>query len=665
MLRRLAALVGVCCVTSWLACAAPGTAALVVSNLKSPLRWRTHAALPESKPLPSALWLALERPADAGRPPGCVDAESKGRRADCVDDFADLAQRRTLVAVAISGGGARAARLAAHALAEIEGVYVQLDDAAPLVGAIDAFSTVSGGSMYAYHVARGVGHARLSPLRWLRPAARQSSAAPYQPAPDSAGLFRELRASRRVSAGTRHVGALALQSVIGASGLNLIAGPFVDWSFLDHLAKGLEASESGQPWDLLVPPGLRAHFLMADLPASPRFYFNTTALETSHPFVLTQRVTNARPLCTVSDEDPCEPKHRAIRVPRRSARFDLHPALPAGDVDPTFDARRPLRSGFTLEDFGGSPANFSLAYAAMASAAFPLGVEPLALPKYVREGKHMQIYRDRVRLSDGGVYDNSGLTAVVDLYEHLVMEGRVQDLVLIAINADATRYDANRAENDGKRRNPSDFFELGWPIASLGSGAESLGLIHYSNKRRGEDVAWARLQHIDRWLSLREVEASKRQEEAQRYDRRAERGKGMRYVHYFPVHVAQLSGDDAEQVAKGQEHFRKVSAVSTGYWLDPGDDRALKNATHALVHEPQRTGWNVGPECDGTSRAGVARLGEAAAFAVLRARHADWRDPLTDERSRAWCAAQQSDSAPGSGHQPVLLEPVDDGAAGQ
>ncbi len=646
MSRCLRAFVLLCGTSAAAACALPGGTALVLSNLKSPLRWRTHAVFPESKPLPPELWLALERAEAEGLPAGCVDAAKKGLRPDCVDDFADLTGRSTLVAVAVSGGGARAARMAAHAMAEIEAVYAQLSGEAPLVSAIDAFSTVSGGSMYAYHVARGVGHARLSPLRFLRPAVQQSSAAPYEPEADSAGLFRELSASARVSAGTQHVGALALQSVIGASGLNLVAGPFVDWSFLDHLAKGLEASESGQPWDLLVPPGLRAHFLMADLPASPRFYFNATTLETGHPFVLTQRVTNARPRCMVPDEYPCAQEHRAIRVPLRSARFDLHPALPGGDTDPSFDARRPLRSGFTLEDFGGSPANFSLAYAAMASAAFPLGVEPLALPKYVLEGEHMRIYKDRVRLSDGGVYDNSGLTAVVDLYEHLVMEGRVQDLVLIAINADATRYDANRAESDGKRRNMTDFFELGWPIASLGSGAESLGMIHYSNKRRGEDVAWARLQHIDRWLSLRGLAGAELEKQKERYDTRAARDKGMRYVHYFPVHVAQLSGDDAERVGGGHEYFRKVSRMSTGYWLDPGNDAELAEATHALVHEEQRTGWNVGPECNRQDREDVRRLGEAVAFAVMRSRHPDWRDPLDDAGSRDWCASRAPVAAP-------------------
>jgi hypothetical protein len=639
-----------------LACALPGGAALVVSNLKAPLRWRTHAALPESKPLPLELFLALERPEHGGRPPGCVASDAEGRRDDCLDDFADLGGRTTLVAVAVSGGGARAARLAAHALAELEARWAALAGEAPLVGAIDAFSTVSGGSLYAYHVARAVGHARLSPLRFVKPAPVQSAKDPYEPEAGSAALFRSLRDDVRVSAGTQHLGALALQSVVGASGLNLAAGPFVDWSFLDHLAKGLEASQSGRPWDLVVPPGLRAHYRMADLPAAPRFYFNATTLETGHPFVLTQRVTNARPRCRIPDEYPCRARHRPIRVPMRSARFDLHPALPGGDQPPTHDPRRPLRSGFTLEDFGGSPGNFALAYAAVASAAFPLGVEPLTVAKYVREGDRMRIYEDTVRLSDGGVYDNSGLTAVVDLYEHLVMQGRVRDLVLVAINADTTRYDANRAESDGERRGPDDFFQLGGPLASLSSGAESLGMIHTSNKRRGEDVAWARLQHLDRWLALEGVAEAERAEQAKRYDSRAERGKGLRYVHYFPVHLAQLSGDDAERVAAGEGHSRRVRDIATGYWLDFGDDARLAAATRALVTSEQPTGWNVGPECDGQNRAMVKRLDEAVAFAVARARSGDWRDPLGGAAAQDWCA---------SPHQPVLLEPVDDGAAGE
>lgn len=55
------------------------------------------------------------------------------------------------------------------------------------------------------------------------------------------------------------------------------------------------------------------------------------------------------------------------------------------------------------------------------------------------------------------------------------------------------------------------------------------------------------------------------------------------------------------------------------------------------MHEEQKKGWNVGPECVGTDRAVVTKLGEAAAFAVMRSRHHEWRDSLGPTRFSDWC----------------------------
>ena len=90
--------------------------------------------------------------------------------------------------------------------------------------------------------------------------------------------------------------------------------------------------------------------------APPLFLSNTTALETGTPLIISQKI-----LHTPSDT-----------LGKPTVRLDAEPK----------ETPEPFPSALTLEDINSSPAEFPLAFAAMASAAFPIGMEPLELRKY-------------------------------------------------------------------------------------------------------------------------------------------------------------------------------------------------------------------------------------------------------------------------------------------
>ena len=82
-------------------------------------------------------------------------------RSPQIDVLEDLSDSEILIFVAISGGGSRAASLAAHSISLLEKAFISLQQelgvtsAPPMIRLVDAFSTVSGGSLYTYQVARG------------------------------------------------------------------------------------------------------------------------------------------------------------------------------------------------------------------------------------------------------------------------------------------------------------------------------------------------------------------------------------------------------------------------------------------------------------------------------------------------------------------------------
>jgi hypothetical protein len=667
-----------------------GYMGIIVSNLKFPVTWEMKEKSPVNKPLEVDVQEALLHRArllvdgaDLGELSGAFQCEAgNGDEAECLDPVHDPAAEidHTTVLVAISGGGSRAAVFAAYAMSLIEADYNRVaarfapDVAPPMVDLIDAFSTVSGGSVYAFHVARRLTNA-LDASRGLalvekfeetqdqlieRMSKEQVGQCPLPPEmqrwnEDRRRRYIQLCRTVEDRLPMRKLGTAAFQSTFGYFGLGVPVAIFTDRSYVDHLARGLEFYEPFSMWKVwapLVNPFLaNPDFLqLGDMPVRPRFFFNATALETGAPFVLTRNLMNLP----------------AGKLPRRSTRLDIPTAQNQADDF------RPLRHSLTLEEIGSSPGRFPLAYAAAASAAFPAGVEPLQVRRYdYREGLHRFMPSDaKLSLADGGIFDNSGMMTAADFFEHLAERRGVHQLVLITINADATEYDLAFKERSFEPQE-SNSIRGRFPFSFLSPTAESLNLIHFINKRRGEEIAWRQLVGLQAQIQKRETEANLRAaleargqawqdyhdalgplaprvvEELEKGDTLSILtynevqnllGPAKDIVHYFPIGLSQLSRDDQDPISEGDSLFRLVRQIGTSFWLSESEEVLLEQAASMIARTEQHSGWQVGPNCPGAEGPSeVGRLGEAVAFALLRAGRDTWDDPINAASGSEWC----------------------------
>jgi hypothetical protein len=660
----------------------------LISNLKSPVTWEMREKSPVNRPLDASVHEALVRRtrelaagADPADPEAAFLCEEQGEgEGECLDPVHGSAEAlgHTTVLVAISGGGSRAAVFAAYAMSLLEGDYNRLatrfrPDAPAMIDLVDGFSTVSGGSIYAFHVARRISGPRQPPPQTLSleqlaqvasEVAPTISGEPLDPCalPSEMQRFDEGRRQRYSQLcrtvedrrPMRTLGTAAFQSVFGYFGLGIPVAVFTDRSYVDHLARGLEFYEPFSVWRVGIPlvnPFLKARFLpFGEIPARPSFFFNATALETGAPFVLTQNVMNLP----------------AGKLPRRSTRLDLPPLYDQADDF------RPLRHSLTLEEIGSSPRRFPLAYAAAASAAFPAGVEPLRVRRYdYREGlRRFAPTEAMLSLADGGIFDNSGMMTAADLFEYLAERKGIDRLVLITINADASKYDLAFKE---RSFGPEDSVPIRGrpPLSFLSPTADSLNLIHFINKRRGEEIAWRQLEALQEKIRKRDLEADL---EAALRDRgtawrvyreqlgpvaqRVEQelgetktlslptygevhralGPAKNFIHYFPIGLAQLSRDDQDPIPGGDSLFQLVRQIGTSFWLSESEEVLLEKAASAITDSEQKDGWPVGPNCPGADGpAEVSRLGEAVAFALLRAADEAWDGRIEAGLGSEWC----------------------------
>jgi hypothetical protein len=510
---------------------------------------------------------------------------------DRIDDHSDLLDAETTVIVAVSGGGSRAARLGAHALGQLEERYEQhaaapgAGERRPLACLVGAFSTVSGGSIYVSYVAsrfaagsENVGQGCVDPSR--SEAARS--------------VFRSVRDAWSARLGQRDLGYVGAVGYLSPVSFFLLPAMtlLTDRSFLDVLAHGLN----------LTHRRYFAETMLGELPQRPRFFFNSVVVETGAPFVLTQRV-----------------QHLPSRYrPSWTARVDL-PHVE--ERDPA----RPLVSSMTLEELNSSPALFPLAYAAMASAAFPPVMEPLELRYYGLDVNRAEMAANKrsLHLTDGGVFDNSGLITAVDLFEYLVHEARrsrpqgtrpVRRLVLLSINAETARAPSHRPS---LLQDPDSAWGAGvnWPAYRLGVwglgldwpirhlGAQAFDQIHFTNKRRGEEIAWERLTAL-RHAVEPEVDVE---------------------LLYFPVNLTQLSRLDPFAIEGGTKLFEQLRHIPTDYTIRRDHDRLLAEAVTTILDADQgaggrrpEAGWPVGE--DGER---VYRLGDAFVRAMLLAQRGE------------------------------------------
>jgi hypothetical protein len=564
----------------------------------------------------------------------CYQNNAKDPRPDRIDTLEDLLRDETIFLVALSGGGARAARLSTYALATLEQRYNELasscEACAPLWDTVHGFSTVSGGSVYAAHLAYEL-------LDWSE-------------TEDHRDFFSRAAASREVSLGTKSLGPLSALAYLSPTNLFLlpVITFFSDRTYLDILAHSINYSQRR--------PLFFRETLLGDLPARPRFLFNAVEVRHGVPFVITQRVMN------MSSE-----------VPQRwTARIDL-PRYEA------HDPARPFLRTLTLEDLNSSPGRFPIAYAAMASAAFPPVMEPLQARRFRRDSSPSD---EVFLLTDGGVFDNSGLATAVDLFEYVAWEASreaerngepcAKRLLLLAVNADTStsrgpllelglpnlrnRTPTMHVGRQRKQHSLSDSRDTdtaaaedpatqaaepqagrewgvagNWPIREL--GGQGVDRIHFLNKRRSEQIAWRRIEDlVDTFRGRCEVDAL-----------------------YFPVSLAQLYPGDPffiEPDPDSSLRWEKVLAMPTDFVISGHEDRDLRLAAQTILEADQSTGctrpeagWAVGPDAEM-----VYRLEDALSLALIRAQEGRWEDiPAPHGRPAA---------GPGSGSCSATMRPT-------
>lgn len=573
-----------CCCVAMMSCS---TAGLFTSAIQSPVVYDLDAineplsaedaeqvaCLPTST---TSLAASVKPVSSADRPsatwPVVMIDEDRGLR---YDSMLDLVVKDTLVFVCLSGGGSRAARLAAHTLSTLERLYNEraaergLTDPIPLIDLVDAYSTVSGGSLYAAWIA---GQHRLD--RADTRASRHER-------------FGGLARNADVAWATRGLGTLVGMILFNPFNLfyPILAQWLTDVGYLHQLALAIDAKLQGLRFTHMpLVADLVGLFKMGALKPSPRFFFNSTCLDTGRRFVFTQSVVHR----------PGESQQPNV------VRFDHHDdtlTLPSS----------PLEGAHTLEDIASDPAEFPLAYAAVASAAFPIGVQPLTLRRYhyARSSKEVYVSNQLLKISDGGIFDNSGLATAVDVARFAVLhpDSRVRRVAILMINADASEYQFDQLQDAPQRIGCGEQFplDLTSPVPGFTDSYDALDMIHYHNKRNVEQAAWRRLVDLRREGSPQE---------------RLE-------LFYLPVSLAQLSKRDKLPIPGGDALFQKVQGIATNYVISKGDDLLLDAAANLIVMAEQEWGWNFhdpsSPESENVKPDREYSLGEAFVRILIEA----------------------------------------------
>jgi hypothetical protein len=522
----------------------------------------------------------------------------------------------TLLLVALSGGGARATALASHALAILEDKYnayyadllIQaipfgpIRDFIPFIDRIAALSTVSGGSIYAHYVAQV--KTLLDDMQLTLDSKRAERQDEFNGNFTKAievlkGFFQILDSSDMSSAEM-----VALLTGVNYFGGSLILPLITDVNYM-HLSQGLsqEAAIShylftkwladvtedtlatplaiNTIWEVFRRTYMPTEIKLSHLTPKPRFFFDATIMETGLPLVFTQRFTNL----------PIENMYG------QTARLDLRMQNRNYDDDRTLKKLRPL-DATTLEDINSSPTTVPVALAAMASAAFPIGIEPLELKKYGYHPSYKSIRpsEDILRITDVGVYDNSGLTTLIELMEYLSnADCEIKRIIILAINADAESHDVYFPHKDPtseplwRRLLP---ISIGWPIRWRTLGTEALSRIHFTNKRRAEQMAIRKMEEIR--------------------ERRDKKGKRKVEFLYFPISLAQLSAADENRLPDPSNLYQRLQEIPTDYHISEEESTLLAQAAGHIINVEQREGW----EFDGEGKNRNRRLGKALVKAL-------------------------------------------------
>jgi hypothetical protein len=547
--------------------------AVVVSNIKAPLGvviprrlWSTAV----NPAMPYKVIESLQEEASDGEEISTAEHAALGRKlaefGETLDPLpADRPQPRLVIAV--SGGGSRAAMLAAHAMAVFElsyerafrqrqskGEFQGVAAPTPLIELIDAFSTVSGGSLYAFQVALWFKECKDRKHFGLLWDTKIEQDDPYC---DCHQAFRTiLRRAAEWRDGIQNVGARA-----GLTFLMLPPTPFYtiigNRSFTDLMASVMQPG-LGDSLRIMAPT-----ISLGDLPPTPRFFFNAAEATSGTSFVLTRNVINL-PAPMAADG---------------LASIDREPSPERG----TAAGLRPLIHSLTLEDIGSSPAQFPLAVAAVASAAFPIGFEPIRIRRFrANPAKQTMLPDSPIALVDGGVFDNSGLTTAVDFLDYSRRRDGAKRAcpLLVSINAEVAVPDPQQLTLPRVSSDWEDDLPVARrsPVASLFSAIDSLEFIHLLNKRRSEHEARDRLLKAPAML-----------------------GDSCGAVPFLPVNLTDLSSASVYGVRGADPLFQEVARIPTELVLTDEQSSTLAAAARAIR-------WAPRDHFAGESAANVSRM---------------------------------------------------------
>jgi len=615
-----------------------------------------------------------------------------------LDVFDDLEDKETIIIVCFSGGGMRAYSLAQHSMSLLEQEYNSLrkrdkelmQSTRSLVEAIDVYSTVSGGSLYAYNIA-------------LAFARNQEN---------SRTFFSEEMKDRLGTYHSKQLGSwITVQTFI--HGLApLLWDMFTTSAYGDMVASGIRGNIL--PFGNILP--------MGELPANPRFFFNTTCQETGLPLALTQRIihlpTDPQPFeldlwsaprtarldllakqrrRPELDEEEAKELKEAIMTDKKEGKqqqekllellnkrgfdkidfdksdsalqfmekfnpilqeYELRTALGVADSTTKEEWEglskeeremsnrtaleekkflkkrlRPLRHAHTLEDLGSTPSSFRLENAAAASAAFPGVVNPIPLAKYhatdsTRDmGESSYESKEALHVVDGGVFDNSGMTTAVDFFEYLHDEFAKEKKGKKLI---LVSINAEVQESDMDCPRETELQRSKLDLLAVGLPLPFAFTI-------GESLE---LTHYTNKIRAQQNALNRLEELKKR--RKLQKSEKSFHYHYFPITLSQLSEYERFPLTDGGEAgdiFWKLKDIKTDFVLPPEHDKLLAVAASRLVtakqpNDEKEPVWKVGPNNEE-----VNYLGKAFALAVLRAelQRSGWDESKVNKKiSEIW-----------------------------
>lgn len=451
-------------------------------------------------------------------------------RAACVDQFADLKRQNSVLLFAFSGGGSRAARFAAHTMELLEIEYERLrpsQRSEPFIDAIDGYSSVSGGSIYAAFIAqkyhRRGDHEQTRDHRYT--------------------AFQQANRDRAGENLTRRPGAAVGCTYFSPlrCGIDPFKMLFTNRDLIDLYASTLnDQFEATQYFGVPIGTVFDGEVTLANLTSRPVFIFNSFSQKDQTPFLITQNLLHYGPivrrnLVDILISNPGDQRRNSVNSQgyRRS-----------------FSTVSGLLYHKTLEDINSNPGDFRLAYAAMASAAFPFVFDPVPVQEYDYRVDPSTIRPvDKDYLADGGLYDNSGVATLLNLIRQIRPENKSKPtIVLVSIISDNP---VERSDASDYRANPWLTFQS--PVRGLGRGVTSIDQLY------GQSQRMARSMNLDMVSKIGEN------------------------VHFEEIRLADYEPIEANR-----------RSVPTDLLITENDDRLLARAAATLLRQPDKHGNSRG-----------------------------------------------------------------------